>query len=61
MANVIGVEKLKSEIAACGGIAGEMKRETFADTAIAVYEKMTGKTIDVNAVTEIGQYSDFIK
>ena len=59
MANVIGVEKLKSEIAACGGIAGEMKRETFADTAIAVYEKMTGKTIDVNAVTEIGQYSDF--
>lgn len=59
MANVIGVEKLRSEIDACGGIAGAMKRETFADTAIAVYEKMTGKTVDVNASTEIGQYTDF--
>lgn len=59
MANVIGVEKLKSEIDACGGIAGEMKREIFADTAIAVYEKMTGKTVDVNASTEIGDYLDF--
>ncbi|MCX6734686.1 MAG: hypothetical protein NTZ25_02125 [Candidatus Peregrinibacteria bacterium] len=59
MANVIGVEKLRSEIDACGGIAGAMKRETFADTAIAVYEKMTGKTVDVNASNEIGQYTDF--
>ena len=59
MANVIGVEKLRSEIDACGGIAGAMKRETFADTAIALYEKMTGKTVDVNASTEIGQYTDF--
>lgn len=59
MANVIGVDKLKSEIEACGGIAGEMKRETFADLAMALYEKMTGKTVEVNAETEIGQYSDF--
>jgi|GEM_PF-2292653 len=59
MTNVVGIDKVKSEIDACGGIGGDMKRDNFADAAVAVYEKLTGKTLDINAQTEIGQYSDF--
>lgn len=59
MATEIGVDKLSSEITACGGIAGEMKRDIFANTAIAAYEKLTGKTLTVDPTTEIGKYTDF--